>query len=139
LKIEESGLGSEKGGYGSNTDLGSFSDVQDQRHNSRQELVTVDLTEGSKGVDDLGPESVRNGTGASQREQTFYHRRQFSVTHGLQGDNLLGVRLGILESLLGHTAVFADGVSLARALLKGVASHTDQMAERQSNGTTEFP
>lgn len=139
LQFEESRLRSEKSGDGGNTDLGSFSDVQDQGHNSRQELVAVDLAEGSQGVDNLGTKSVRNGTRTSQREQTFDHGRQFGVAHGLQSDNLFWVGLGILESLLSHTAVLADGIGLARALFQGVASHADQVAERQSNGTTEFP
>ena len=139
LQFDESGHRGEEGADGSNTNLGGFSDIQDERHNGRQELVAVGLAKGSQGVNDLGTKSVRNGTRAGHREQTFDHRWQLSVAHGLESDDLFGVGLGILEGIMRHTAVLADGVRLAWALFLCVASNSDQVAESKSNGTTELP
>lgn len=139
LQFEEGGLGAEQAGHGGHTDLGRLGGVEDQRHDGRQELVAVNGGNRLQGEDDLRADSGGDGSGLGVRDQALDGRDQVGVAKGHQSHNHLGVGLGRLEGFVGHAGVLVDGVGLARAQFVGRAGDADQVAESQSDGTSQFP
>lgn len=138
LEFQEAGLGIEDGGDGGDAHIRRFGLVQNDGHDSGQELVFVDEAQGSQGVDDVGAQSLRHHSALGVSDEAFDGRRDLGVGKSHQSHHLLLVSSRILEGFHSLATVLGHGVGSAGSSI-GETGQSYQVAERQADGSSQFP